>query len=153
MLPPTIFFLVAFHVVAFARALMAEQYGISFTSSVAATLGALVVGKSILIVDALPLFNWFLNKKLVYNMCWRILLYAIIALLMQFLEELIPLFSKSGNLSIAFAQVFEEIKWAQFWALHFFFVLFLVMYALISTLIDVIGRNETFKVFFGKRET
>ncbi len=152
MLPPTIFFLVAFHVVAFARLLMAEEYDISFTSSAKATIGAIVVGKAILITNGLPMFNWFLDKKLIYNMGWRILLYVIIALLLQFIEELIPHISKQGNLSTAFEQVFEEIKWTRFWAVHLIFVLFLVAYTFITALIDVIGRDETIDVFFGERE-
>jgi hypothetical protein len=67
MLPPTIFFLVVFHIIAVTRALMAEEYGITIASSVSATIGALIVGKSILIADALPFFNRFRQKKSIYN--------------------------------------------------------------------------------------
>jgi len=56
MLPLTIFFFVVFHILAFIRMLMAKQYGITISSSTAATIGALIVGKSILIVDALPIY-------------------------------------------------------------------------------------------------
>ena len=67
MLPPTIFFFVVFVVVLLTRALMAKQYGIDFTSSAAAIIGALIVGKSILIADALPFVDLFHKKRLIYN--------------------------------------------------------------------------------------
>jgi len=77
MLPPTIFFFVVFHIIAFTRALMAKQYGIAISSSAAATIGALIVGKAILIADALPFVNWFRQKRLIYNVAWRTFLYVI----------------------------------------------------------------------------
>lgn len=83
MLPPTIFVFVVFHIIAFTRALMAEQYSITIASSAAATIGALIVGKSILIANALPFVNWFHQKKLIYNVAWRTFLYVIIVLLFQ----------------------------------------------------------------------
>ena len=103
MLPPTIFFFVVFHIITFTRALMAKQYGIPIPSSVAATIGALIVGKAILIADALPFVNWFSQKRLIYNVAWRTFLYIIVVLLFQFLEELIPLISKYGSVGTALA--------------------------------------------------
>lgn len=148
MLPPTIFFLVVFHIAAFIRVLMAEQYGITIASSVSATIGALIVGKSILIADALPLFNWFRQKRLIYNVAWRIFLYLMIVLLFQFLEELIPLISKYGTISMASEQLFEEIKWHRFWAVHILVVLFLIFYSLATEVINAIGHNKFIEMFF-----
>ena len=96
MLPPTIFFFVVFHVVLFTRALMAKQYAIPITSSAVAIIGALIVGKSILIVDLLPFVNWFRRKRLIYNIVWKTFLYLSLVVFFQFLEELIPLISKYG---------------------------------------------------------
>ena len=151
MLPPTIFFLVVFHTVAFTRSLMSEQFGIALASSSAATIGALIVGKSILIADALPLFKWFCQKRLIYNVAWRIFLYVIIVLLFQFLEELIPLISKYGAISTASEHVIEEIKWARFWATLLVLIVFLVIYSAATTVIGAIGRNEFLEIFFGSK--
>ena len=114
LLPPTIYFFVVFHIIVFTRALMAEQYGITGLSSAAATIGALIVGKSILIADALPFCNWFRQKRLIYNIAWKTFLYVIIALLFQFLEELIPIISIYGAILTASEHLIEEIKWPRF---------------------------------------
>ena len=135
----------------FTRALIAHQYGITIASSASATIGALIVGKSILIADALPLFKWFCQKRLIYNVAWRIFLYVIIVLLFQFLEELIPLISKYGAISTASEHVIEEIKWARFWATLLVLIVFLVIYSAATTVIGAIGRNEFLEIFFGSK--
>ena len=151
MLPPTIFFLVVFHIVAFIRSLMAEHFGITLASSTAATIGALVVGKSILIADATPLFNWFARKRLIYNIIWRIFLYFTIALLFQFLEELIPLVFKYESVPLAIENLFKEIKWNRFWIIHIIVMIFMVIYTLTTADIQAIGRKEFLEIFFNPK--
>jgi hypothetical protein len=153
MLPPTIFFFVVFHIVAFTRALMAKQYGIMLSSSVAATIGALIVGKAILIADALPFVKWFCQKRLIYNVAWRTFLYVIVVLIFQFLEELIPLLSEYGTVKTASEHVFEEILWPQFWATHILLVVFLLIYNVATGIIGAIGRHEFFDIFFSSKST
>jgi hypothetical protein len=147
MLPPTIFFFIVFHILAFVRTLMAKQYGITLSSSTAATIAALIVGKSILIVDALPLYDWFSEKRLIYNIAWRIFLYLIIVLLFQFLEELIPLISKYGTISTASEHLIEEIKWPRFWATHIILIVFIAFYNVATAVIGAIGRNKFLEIF------
>lgn len=50
LLPPTIFFFVVFHTVVFGRSLIGVGSDFSVATSTAATIGALILGKSILIV-------------------------------------------------------------------------------------------------------
>jgi len=151
LLPPTIFFLIVFHIIALTRALMAEQYGISVASSAAATIGALIVGKSILIVNAVPFVNWFSSKRLIYNLAWRTFLYVILVLLFQFLEELIPLISKYGEVSTASEHLIEEIKWNKFWATHVLIILFLIIFNTAAVVAENIGRKEFLEIFLGPK--
>jgi hypothetical protein len=151
MLPPTLFFFIVFHITAFTRALMAKQYGIALSSSTAATIGALIVGKSILIVDALPLYDWFSHKRLIYNVAWRIFLYLIIVLLFQFIEELIPLISKYGTTSMATEHLIEEIEWPRFWATHIILIVFIAFYNVATAVIGAIGRNKFLEIFFNPK--
>ena len=66
-LPPTLYFLVAFNVIALTNALTLKQHGISFYGFATASLGALIVGKVILISDKLPIINIFQKKPLIYT--------------------------------------------------------------------------------------
>jgi hypothetical protein len=148
MLPPTIFFLVVFLIFAFIRGLIADEVGITVASSAGAVIGALVVGKSILIADATPLFHWFSKTKLIYNVIWRIFLYFIIVLFFQFAEELIPLISKNRSVSLAIENLFEEIKWTRFLVVHIILMMFMFFYTFTTATMEAIGRKEYFGIFF-----
>ncbi|VGO23435.1 hypothetical protein [Pontiella sulfatireligans] len=153
LLPPFLYFLVLFYVIIIIRSLMVNQYGIPAKSSVAALIGALIVGKSILIADLLPISNWFKKNRLVYNVIWRSLLYASIVLVFQILEEWIPLIKKSGGAWEAFKHLGGEIHWHRFVATHLITVLFLIVYNATSTLVGALGREKVVSIFFGKRST
>jgi len=62
LIPPTIFFFIAFNIIAFTSALNLRQYGISVLTFAMAALGALVAGKAVLITDKLSFTNRFPDK-------------------------------------------------------------------------------------------
>ena len=76
LLPPTIFFFVALHIVMFIRVLMLEGTGLAPSSSVSIAVAALILGKAVLIADMLPMINRFPNKPLIYNVAWKTLIYC-----------------------------------------------------------------------------
>ena len=55
LLPPTIFFFVALHIVMFVRVLMLEGTGLKPSSSISIAIAALILGKAVLLADMLPL--------------------------------------------------------------------------------------------------
>src|SRR6266567_4668542 len=89
LLPPTIFFFVALHIVTFVRVLMLKGTGISPLSSISVAVAALILGKAVLIADMLPMINRFPNKPLIYNVAWKTLIYLLVATLIHYLERLI----------------------------------------------------------------
>ena len=54
LLPPTMFFFVALHIVAVVHALMLKGTGISPQSSISVAVAVLILGKAVLIADMLP---------------------------------------------------------------------------------------------------
>jgi hypothetical protein len=152
MLPPTIFFFVILHIVIFTRALMDEQYGIEIPTSVSATIAALIVGKAILITDALPFVNWFRKSRLIYNVVWRIFLYICLIFVFQFLEELIPVIHNYETVQEGVRHTIEEIKWHRFWASYTLLSVFLAIYIISTELIGALGRDKSLKLFFGNNK-
>src|SRR6266480_5296821 len=96
LLPPTIFFFVALHIVAFVRVLMLKGTGISPLSSVSMAVAALILGKAVLIADLLPVINRFPNKPLIYNVAWKTLIYLLMATLIHYVERLIDFLWQTG---------------------------------------------------------
>lgn len=151
MLPPTLFFLVVFHGVIVVRRLAGEEgEGDYLTSSATAVVGALMIGKAVLVADALPLFRLF-QERLILNVGWRTCLYLGVALGFQLLEELLPLIPAYGGLGAALGRLGDEIHWARFWATHLVLAVFLLFYTFSTALIRVIGIDEFLRIFFGWR--
>ena len=149
-LPPTIFFLVAFHVLMLFRALLLRQYGIQVSAVAGATVAALVVGKVVLITDKLPFINRFPEKPLIYNVVWKTWIYVLAALIVHYLEHLVPLWWRIGALSAANRQLADEIVWPHFWAIQLWLVVLLFVYCAMRELIRAIGAREVRAMFFGK---
>jgi hypothetical protein len=150
LLPPTIFFLIAFHVIAISRALMLLQYGVSASTFAGATIGALVVAKVVLIADLLPFINRFPEKPLIYNVVWKTVIYVLGALVVHYLEHLIPLWWRDGDFVAANSHLMTEVVWPHFWAVQLLLVVLLFVYCAFREFVRAVGRREVVAMFFGR---
>jgi hypothetical protein len=149
LLPPTIFFFVALHIVAFVRVLMLRGTGISPLSSVSVAIAALILGKAVLIADMLPMINRFPDKPLIYNVAWKTLLYMVMATLIHYLERLIDFWRQAGGFVAGNEKLFSEMVWPHFWAIQIILFVLIAMYCTIHELVRVIGREKLLRIFFG----
>lgn len=149
MLPPTIFFFVILHIVAIIRALMTRGTGIALPTSAAVTVGALVLGKSVLLANMLPFVNRFPEKPLIWNVGWKTLLYTVVALLVHYLEHLFEYWKDTANLIAANHKLLAELNWAHFWAIQILLVTLIAMYCVLAELARVIGGKKFRAMFFG----
>src|SRR5262245_42187457 len=150
-LPPTIFFLIAFHIVVIDRRLMLRQYGLPLSSMAVATVMALLIGKVVLITDKFSFINRFPEKPLIYNVAWKTLIYLAAALLIHYLEHLVPLWWRTGDLAAANRDLASEVVWPHFWAVQLWLVVLLFVYCSLRELVRAIGRDKVVEVFFGRR--
>ena len=149
LLPPTIFFFVALHIVAFVRVLMLEGTKISPLSSMSVGVAALILGKAVLIADMLPMINRFPNKPLIYNVAWKSLIYLLVATLVHYLEHLIDFWRQAGGLVVGNEKLLAEIVWPHFWAIQIILLVLILTYCTMHELVRVIGREKVLRIFFG----
>ena len=69
MLPPTLFFFVGFNLILFTKRLILEDYLVHYIGFFIATTSALVVGKSVLVANAMPFLRRFDDSPLFYPSC------------------------------------------------------------------------------------
>src|SRR5215468_3286078 len=127
-LPPTIFFLVSFHIVLLDRALMLREYGLRLSSMTAAAVMALLVGKIVLVADKLPFINRFPHKPLIYNVLWKTTIYVGASFIVHYLEHLVPLWWRLGNLREANAHLLDHVVWPHFWAIQLWLIVLILVY-------------------------
>ena len=149
LLPPTIFFFVALHIVAFVRVLMLKGTGVSPSSSISIAVAALILGKAVLIADMLPMINRFPHKPLIYNVAWKTLIYLLAATLIHYLERLVDFWRQAGGFVAGNRKLLAEIVWPHFWAIQIILLVLIVMYCTMHELVRVIGKEKVLRIFFG----
>jgi len=149
LLPPTIYFFVALHIVAFVRVLMLKGTGISPTSSISIAVAALILGKAVLIADMLPMINRFPNKPLIYNVAWKTVIYLLLSAVIHYLERLIDFWRETGGFVAGNQKLLAEIVWPHFWAIQIILFVLIVMYCTVHELVRVIGKEKALRIFFG----
>jgi hypothetical protein len=149
LLPPTIFFFIALHLVALFRVLMLKGTGIALGTSVSVTLAALILGKAILIADLLPFINRYPDKPLVYNVAWKTTVYVLVSMLVHYLERLVDFWREAGGFIAANQKLLAEIVWPHFWAIQILLVVLILTYCTMHELVRVIGADKMRHIFFG----
>ena len=148
-IPPTIFFFVALHVVALIRALMLKGTSIPLASSFVVAVAALTIGKAVLLADAFPLVNRYPDKPLAYNVVWKTLIYFVVATFIHYLENLYDVWRKSASLAAANEKLLADMVWPHFLATEILLIVILFMYCTIREIIRAIGKDEVRAMFFG----
>jgi hypothetical protein len=149
LLPPTIFFFVALHIVTFVRVLALKGTGISPLSSMSIAVAALILGKAVLIADMLPMINRFPNKPLIYNVAWKTLIYLLASAVIHYVERLIDFWRQAGSFVAGNEKLLAEIVWPHFWAIQIILFVLIVMYCTMHELVRVIGKEKVLRIFFG----
>ena len=149
LLPPTIFFFIALHLVALLRVLMLEGTGIALATSASVTVAALILGKAVLIADLLPFINRYPDKPLAYSVAWKTTVYVLVSMLVHYLERLVEFWRAAGGFIAGNEKLLAEIVWPHFWAIQILLVVLILTYRTMRELIRVIGGNKVRQIFFG----
>lgn len=152
MLPPTIFFFIAFCLLALTQKLVLRQYDIPFQGVGMAVIGALLVGKVVLITDHFSFVNKFPHKPLLYNVIWKTIIYFSAALFARYLEHILPLWFKYEDFVIANQELIKETEWAHFALVMMWCSVLFFIYCAMRELVRVIGREQVKQLFLGKPE-
>jgi hypothetical protein len=148
-IPTVVFFFVVFQLLALTRALILKGYGIEASTFLKAAIGALIVGKVVLFADLLPTMNRFPNKPLIYNIVWKTSIYMIAAILVRYVEHLIPLILEYKSLTVANTHLLAEVVWPHFWLVQLWLLVCFFMYCTIMELVRIIGYEQVRSMFFG----
>lgn len=149
MIPPTIYFLIALHIVAFIRVLMQKGTGLPPSSTISIAVAALILGKSVLIADMLPIINRFPERPLIYNVAWKTAIYFLLSGLIHYLERLYDFSRDAGGIVAGNEKLFSEIVWPHYWAIQIILLVLILAYTTARELVRVIGKDRVVRLFFG----
>jgi len=151
--PPTLFFAIGFNLVVLTTQLILADYLVHFASLMVATMCALVVGKSVLLANALPFLSRFDTAPMIRPVLFKTIVYWAVVFLVRFLEKLVEYVFAGGTLNGIPAYLSTHFTWHRFAAIQIWiFVLFLV-YTSVEELNARLGDGELMKIFFSRRSS
>jgi hypothetical protein len=150
LLPPTIFFFVALHIVALVRALMVKGTGLPVISSMQIAMGALILGKAVLLADLLPAINRFPDRPLAYNVAWKTAIYFVIATFLHYLERLYDFWKEAGGFAAANEKLLATIVWPHFWGIQIILLVLILNFCVLREFGRVMGSDKLLTMFFGR---
>jgi hypothetical protein len=148
MVPPTIFFFVALHLIALVHALMTQGTGVPVTSSAQIALAALIVAKAVLLADLWPPINRFPQRPLIYNVAWKTAIYYVAASLIHYLERLFDFSREAGGVVAGNRRLLAEMIWPHFLAIQIILLSIIFAYCVIRELGHALGEDKVFSMFF-----
>jgi len=148
-LPPTIFFFVALHILTLIRVLMARGSNFQPLSTMSIAIASLILGKAVLIADMLPPINRYPNKPLAYNIVWKTMIYLVMASIIHYVERLIDFSRQAGALVAGNEKLLAEIVWPHYFAVEIVLFILILVYCTARELGRVIGKEKLLRLFFG----
>jgi len=148
-LPPTIFFFVALHLLTFIRVLMATGSHFQPSSTMSIAVASLILGKAVLIADMLPPINRYPHRPLAYNIAWKTVIYLLMASAIHYLERLIDFSRHAGGIVAGNEKLLSEMVWPHYWAVEIILFILILVYCTARELTRVIGKEKMLRLFFG----
>ena len=150
-LPPTLFFLVGFILIIGTTQLILEDYLVHLANFMLVVMGALVVGKAVLVANLLPFLGRYDTAPLIRPILFKTVVYTIVVFLARFLERLAEYLLGGGSIGAIPAHLATEFSWHRFAAVQvWIFVLFLI-YTAITELDSRIGKGKLLRILFARR--
>ena len=153
MLPPTLYFFVAFNLVVFTTNLLTHDYWFNLTGFMLASTTALVVGKVVLIVDKVRIIDKFRGAPLIQPILYKTVFYGIVVTIVRFLERILHFVFDSRGFDAAAEAALLDFSWHLFVAVQVWIFVCFLLYVTASELNALVGDGQLRRLFFHHRSS
>ena len=152
MLPPTIFFLVGFNLIVLTTNLILADYLVAFGSFMLATGAALVVGKSVLVANAMAFLRRYDRAPLIQPILFKTVVYWAVVFVARLLEHFIRFWLIEYNpIGEFLPHMMSTFSWHRFAAIQIWIMVLFLIYVTASELNHLFGEGELGRIFFTHR--
>jgi hypothetical protein len=148
MLPPTLFFLVCLNLLVLTVTLLSDDHEVSAVSHAVASVGALLIGKAVLLSDMLPFVDRHRGRPLIYATLWKASLYLAVAMTLHLLERLFSLATGSPGLVAGAEDAARQIDWAHFLVVQMWLAILFLIFVAFRETVREIGPARFYGLFF-----
>src|SRR6266446_4401683 len=152
-LPPTLFFAVGFNLIVLTTQLILADYLVHFANFMLVTMSALIVGKAVLVANALPFFRRFDTAPIVQPILFKTIIYCVVVLLVRILEQVVKFFLAGGAFSGIPDYIANHFSWNRFIAIQIWILILFLIYTMAAELNSLFGSGELVKILFTRRSS
>jgi hypothetical protein len=150
--PGTIFFFVGFNFIVFTTNLLLADYAIAVSSFMLATVAALVVGKAVLVANAMPLLRRYDRAPLLQPILFKTGFYWVVVFFARLLERFVHFSLIERNPpGDFFPYLITTFSWHRFSAISLWILVLFLIYVTASEISHLFGPDELRRLFFTSR--
>jgi hypothetical protein len=151
-IPPTIFFFIGFNFVVFTTNLLVAEYAVAVSNFMLATLAALVVGKAVLVANAMPLLRRYDRAPLIRPILFKTAFYWVIVFIARILERFVHFSVIEHNSPGDFVPYMITIfSWHRFAAISLWIMVLFLIYVTAVEFSHLLGASEIRRLLFTSR--
>jgi hypothetical protein len=147
-LPPVMFFFIGFNLIVLTTNLILADYSAAVGNFMLATTGALIVGKAVLVADAMPFLRRYDRAPLLEPILFKTFVYWVFVFIARLLEALVEFLIHGHSLSEFLPHLASTFSWHHFAAVQ---IWILVIYVTASELNQLFGHGELKRIFLTYR--
>lgn len=152
-LPPTLYFFVAFNLIAFTTNLLTRNYWFHFASFMVATGLALIVGKVVLVVDKTRIIDRFRGAPLIQPILYKTVFYTVVVFAVRVIERFVHFTLDGDGFSAAFEAAALDFSWRRFAAVQIWIFTCFLLYCTATELSALVGEGQMARLFFRHRSS
>lgn len=149
-IPAIIFFVLAFNLIHFTENLMLQPGETQYYSYFTVTLGALAVGKILIIADYFSFIEMFPNKPLIYNIVWKTIIYSLFSFLFRITEHFVHIAIKFRSVSYSFHHLTDVLYSPVFWSVQCWLFGLFIIYCIGHEVTEKIGPQKISHMIWGR---
>jgi len=153
MLPPVLFFFIALMLILAVLKLLALQYSIRFYAFARAAIGALVLGKVVLLMEMAERKRSISRYPRAIVVAFKTMIYALAVILFEFGERVVWAWHERGSLRQGLATVRANAHLDHFLALLILGSMIIAMYLVMEEIGHAMGEGALTRLFFKRPKT
>jgi hypothetical protein len=152
MLPPTIFFFIGFNLIVLTTNLILADYSLAVGNFMLATAAALVVGKSVLVANAMAVLRRYDRGPVIEPILFKTIFYWAIVFIARLLEHFIRFWLIEHNpISEFLPHMAATFSWHRFAAIQIWILVLFLIYVTATELNHLFGEGELGRILFTHR--
>jgi len=150
-LPPTLYFVTAFNLIVFTTNLLTQGHWFHLSGFLLATGVALVVGKTILVMDKFRLIDRFRGAPLIQPILYKTIFYTLVVLAVRLLEQVVHYTLRGDDIVAALQAVSDNFIVHRFVVTQIWIFTCFLIYCTATELAALLGEGQRTRLFFGRR--